>query len=54
MGLSEDKISQIVRRTPLGRLPEISDVVPTVLFLLGDEAAMITGQTITIDGGITV
>lgn len=54
LGLSEEKIGQIVRRTPLGRLPETADIIPAVLFLLSDQAAMITGQTITIDGGITV
>lgn len=54
MGLSEEKIAQIVRRTPLRRLLETADIVPAMLFLLSDEAAMITGQTITIDGGVSV
>jgi 3-oxoacyl-[acyl-carrier protein] reductase len=45
--------SQIVRRTPLGRLGTVSDVTPVVRFLLSDEAGYITGQTILIDGGIT-
>jgi 3-oxoacyl-[acyl-carrier protein] reductase len=52
--LSTGQLNQIVRRTPLGRLTEISDVVPLVDFLLSDSAAMITGQTIVVDGGITV
>jgi 3-oxoacyl-[acyl-carrier protein] reductase len=45
--------SQIVRRTPLGRLGKVSDVTPVVRFLLSDEAGYITGQTMVIDGGIT-
>ena len=50
--LRPDQRQQIVRRTPLGRLGNVSDVVPLVLFLLSDEASFITGQTITVDGGI--
>ena len=51
--LADGQREQIVRRTPLGRLGEVADVVPVVRFLLGDGAAFITGQTIVVDGGIT-
>jgi 3-oxoacyl-[acyl-carrier protein] reductase len=51
--LNEKKREQIVRRTPLQRLGTTADITPMALFLLSDEAAFITGQTITIDGGIT-
>ncbi|MFD1627100.1 SDR family NAD(P)-dependent oxidoreductase [Azospirillum griseum] len=51
--LSVGQRDQIIRRTPLGRLGEVADVVPVVRFLLGDGGAFITGQTITVDGGIT-
>lgn len=50
--LSAGQRDQIVRRTPLGRLGTAADMVPAILFLLGDGAAFITGQTLTIDGGI--
>lgn len=50
--LSAGQREQIVRRTPLGRLGEVADVIPLVRFLLGDGAGYITGQTFTIDGGI--
>ena len=43
---------QIIRRTPLGRLGTVEDVWPLVDFLLGDGGRFITGQTITVDGGI--
>jgi len=36
---------------PLGRLGEPDDVAGPVAFLLSDDAAWITGQTIAIDGG---
>ncbi|OYQ37376.1 short-chain dehydrogenase [Niveispirillum lacus] len=51
--LSGGQREQIVRRTPMGRLGTAADVVPSILFLLGDGARFITGQTLTIDGGIT-
>jgi 3-oxoacyl-[acyl-carrier protein] reductase len=44
---------QIVNRTPLGRLGAVADVTPVVCFLLSDEARFITGQTLTVDGGVT-
>jgi 3-oxoacyl-[acyl-carrier protein] reductase len=40
-------------RTPLGRVGAPEDVATAVRFLLSDEAAFISGQTLTVDGGIT-
>ncbi len=51
--LSDHKRQQIIRRTPMHRLGNVDDITPTIHFLLSDGAAFITGQTITIDGGIT-
>lgn len=51
--LSVDKLDKIVRRTPLGRLAETQDICPLVEFLLSDDAAFITGQSIVVDGGMT-
>lgn len=45
--------AQIIRRTPLGRLGNVAEVTNLAVFLLGDEASFITGQTITADGGLT-
>ena len=52
-GLSDSQKGQIVRRTPLGRLGTPEDIVGLVLYLLSDDAAFLTGQVITVDGGIT-
>jgi 3-oxoacyl-[acyl-carrier protein] reductase len=52
-GLGSEQMQQIVRRTPLGRLATLADITPLVLFLLGPDAALITGQTIVVDGGLS-
>ncbi|TKB73757.1 MAG: SDR family oxidoreductase [Nitrospira sp.] len=52
-GLGDTQRNQIVRRTPLGRLGTPDDVVGAVHFLLSPAAGFITGQVLTIDGGIT-
>jgi 3-oxoacyl-[acyl-carrier protein] reductase len=45
--------TQIIRRTPLGRLGSVGEIASLAVFLLGDESSFITGQTITADGGLT-
>lgn len=52
--LGDKQKEQILRRTPLGRLGEVEDVVGAVLFFLSDQASFITGQVLAIDGGSTV
>jgi 3-oxoacyl-[acyl-carrier protein] reductase len=52
--LDEAQLSQIARRTPLGRLASVDDISPVVEFLLGPNAQFITGQSIVVDGGITI
>lgn len=38
---------------PLGRLATPEDIADAVCWLLSDEAAMVTGHTLVVDGGIT-
>ncbi len=47
-------LDQIARRTPLGRLGEPEDVAGVVQFLCSPAAQFVTGQTLVVDGGITV
>ncbi|MFI5384545.1 MAG: 3-oxoacyl-[acyl-carrier-protein] reductase [Fimbriimonadales bacterium] len=41
-----------IKRAPAGRLGTPADIAPAILFLASEEAAYITGQTLTIDGGL--
>lgn len=43
----------VLRRIPLGRLGEVNDVTGAVTFLLSEEAALITGHVLAVDGGWT-
>jgi 3-oxoacyl-[acyl-carrier protein] reductase len=51
--LSVQKREQIVRRSALMRLAEVSDVANAVEFLLSDMAKNITGTVMTVDAGNT-
>ena len=50
--LSDEKRKQILDRIPMGRFGSAEEVAETVVFLSGDGAGYITGQVITIDGGM--
>ena len=50
--LSEDARRQILARIPMGRFGTAQDVAEAVLFLCSDGAGYITGQVLTIDGGM--
>jgi 3-oxoacyl-[acyl-carrier protein] reductase len=52
--LSDERTQSIIDNTPLGRLGTIEDVASAVLFLASDEAAFITGQVLTVDGGLVM
>jgi len=40
--------------TPLGRLQTAEDIAKTFLFVASDDASMITGSMITVDGGAAI
>ena len=45
--------ASVVARIPLGRIGETSDLVGAAQFLCSDAASFVTGQVLTIDGGLT-
>ena len=44
---------EVLSNIPLGRLAELSDVASAVVFLASDQASMITGTSLLVDGGWT-
>jgi 3-oxoacyl-[acyl-carrier protein] reductase len=52
-GLDDDSLCSIKRRSPMGKLARVEDVAGSVIFLLGDDAKVITGTCITVDAGST-
>ena len=50
--LDNDAKERIINNIPLGRIGVTSDISELVMFLASDEASYITGQTISVDGGL--
>ena len=51
--LYEGREEDVAAQYPAGRLGVPSDVAGAVAYLLSDEAAWVTGQTLVLDGGLT-
>jgi NAD(P)-dependent dehydrogenase (short-subunit alcohol dehydrogenase family) len=45
--------TNLLKRIPLGRVADTDDLVGAVLFFCSDASAFVTGQILTLDGGLT-
>lgn len=52
--LPEDKRAQYLTEIPLGRFGTVEDVAAIVSMLASDDASYLTGQTLVLDGGLSL
>jgi 3-oxoacyl-[acyl-carrier protein] reductase len=52
--LPDEQRAAAIAATPLGRLGTVEDVASAVCFLASDEASFITGQVLSVDGGLVM
>lgn len=45
---------EFIARQPMGRLATVQDISPMVVYLASDESRFVTGQTLLVDGGVTI
>jgi len=50
--IGSDFERQAVQQTPLGRFGQPADIAPVVVFLASDDARWVTGETLTVSGGM--
>ena len=50
--LDDQSKDEIIRNIPLGRFGNVEDISKVVMFLASNNASYITGQTISVDGGL--
>ncbi|MGH9104211.1 MAG: SDR family NAD(P)-dependent oxidoreductase, partial [Acidimicrobiales bacterium] len=51
---AERIVASLGRAVPVGRIAQPGDIAPAVAFLVSEEAGYITGQTLSVSGGLTM
>jgi 2-hydroxycyclohexanecarboxyl-CoA dehydrogenase len=54
LGSGERFVEALTRAIPMRRLATPDDVAPAIVFLTSDDAGFITGQTLSVSGGLTM
>jgi len=49
--LPEDKVTAIIKDTPMGRIGQPEEIASVIRFLLSEESSFMTGETLTPSGG---
>ena len=52
--ITDENKENLHSQIPLGRIGNPDEIATAALFLASDEAGYITGQTITVDGGMVM
>jgi NAD(P)-dependent dehydrogenase (short-subunit alcohol dehydrogenase family) len=47
-------VQEVLARTPLKRIGDLKELVGPVVFLASEAANYVTGQTLMVDGGMTI
>jgi 3-oxoacyl-[acyl-carrier protein] reductase len=53
-GMSDKALKELLRMVPMGRIGKTSEVAALVCFLSSPASSYITGQTVVVDGGLSV
>ena len=52
--LAEEIKEELINRNPLGYIGKPNNIASAALFLASNEAEYITGQTVSVDGGMII
>lgn len=50
----QEHFAQLAQKYPLGRIGRVDDISKAIAFIASDDASFITGQTLVVDGGISL
>ena len=53
-GIPDNEKEKLTSSIPLGRIGAVGDIAEAVAYLVGPAGAYITGQTLVVDGGLSI